>query len=244
MPEVPSTAYVETGEGGRVAYQVSGEGPVDLLVAGGAPVPLDLLWEEPALVRVRSRLSAFSRTLWVDQRGWGASDRDVDPLSWAAEDATDEQLTAVADAAGSARFAVLAFDIHGPLVIRYAARHPDRVKALILFGSFASCLQDDDCPWVVPIGFLDQLPQLVAEAWGTGFELDVIAPSRKGENRLREWLARGERLGASPAVAGRTIRASYLRDVRDCLGGLRVPTLVLHRRDDPVIPVEAGRYLA
>src|SRR5262249_45140261 len=93
MPEVPSTAYVETGEGGRVAYQVSGEGPVDLLVAGGAPVPLDLLWEEPVLVRVRSRLSAFSRTLWVDQRGWGASDRDVDPMSWGVEDATDEQLT-------------------------------------------------------------------------------------------------------------------------------------------------------
>jgi class 3 adenylate cyclase len=182
--------------------------------------------------------------VWVDQRGWGASDRDVDPLSWAGKDATNEQLTAVADAVGSEQFALLAFNILGPGVIRYAANHPDRVNALILFGSFACFVQDDDCPWGVPIDFVDQLPQLVAETWGTGFELDVIAPSRKSDDRLREWLARGERLGATPLVAGRAVRAAYLQDVRDCLSRLRVPTLVVHRRDDPVIPVEAGRYLA
>jgi class 3 adenylate cyclase len=244
MPEGLSTAYVETGDGGTVAYQVAGDGPIDLLVCGAAKVPLDLFWEVPDLLGVRRPLSRFSRAVWVEPRGWGVADRDLDAERAFDPDVNDQQLTALADAVGSQRFALLACDATGPQVIRYAVTHPDRVSALILFNSFASYVQDDECPWGAPPEFLGQLPQFMAEVWGTGASLDVIAPSRKDDDRLRDWLARGERLAMSPARAGHALRALVMQDARDVLGALRVPTLVMHRRDDAFIRVEAGRYLA
>jgi pimeloyl-ACP methyl ester carboxylesterase len=244
MSEGPSTGYVETGDGGTVAYQVCGDGPVDLLVCGAAKVPLDLFWDVPDLVRVRRRLSRFSRAVWVEPRGWGVADRDLDPERMFDPDVVDQELTALADAAGSRRFALLGCDATGPQVIRYAVTHPDRVSSVILFSSFASYVQDDECPWGAPLEFLDQLPQLGAEVWGRGTGLEVIAPSRKDDGRLRDWLARGERLAMSPARAGHALRALFMQDARDAVGALRVPTLVLHRRDDAFIRVEAGRYLA
>ena len=180
----------------------------------------------------------------MEPRGWGVADRDLDAERAFDPDVNDQQLTAVADAVGSQRFALLACDATGPQVIRYAVTHPDRVSALILFNSFASYVQDDECPWGAPPEFLGQLPQFMAEVWGTGASLDVIAPSRKDDDRLRDWLARGERLAMSPARAGHALRALVMQDARDALGALRVPTLVMHRRDDAFIRVEAGRYLA
>jgi class 3 adenylate cyclase len=113
-----------------------------------------------------------------------------------------------------------------------------------LFSTFASYVQDDDCPWGAPSDFIDQLPQFMAEVWGTGVTVDVIAPSRRHDDRLRNWFARGERLAMSPARAGHSLRGLVKQDVRDALGTVRVPTLVIHRRDDRYIRVEAGRYLA
>src|SRR5262249_33304844 len=117
--------------------------------------------------------------------------------------------------------------------------------ALVLFGTFASYVQDEECPWGLPIEFVErQLPNLVAETWGTGSDIEFVAPSRKDDDRLRQWLPRGERLGTTAAPASGGGRARFLQDVRDRLAAVRVPTLVLHRRDDAVISVEAGRYLA
>jgi class 3 adenylate cyclase len=242
--EDPSTAYVETGDGGTVAYQVFGDGGVDLLMLGGPKVPLDLFWEQPDLVRMRRRLSRFSRTVWVEPRGWGVADRDLDWTATPYGDVALHQLNAVADAVGSERFALHAGDMNGPGAIRYAATHPDRVSALSLFSTFASYVADDACPWGAPTDFLDQLPQFMAAVWGTGAALDVIAPSRRHDDRLRDWLARGERLAMTPTRAGPALRALVTQDVRDVLGTIRVRTLVVHRRDDRYIRVEAGRYLA
>ena len=244
MAYTPVTAYVKTGDGGSVAYQIDGEGSVDLVVVAAAAMPLDLAWEEPGLARVRTRLCTFSRNVWVEQRGWGSSDRDADPARGADEDLTDEQLTAVANAVGSERFALLAFSILGPWAIRYAARHPERVSALILIESFACYIRDDECPWGFPMELINQIPEWTERTWGTGSLLDAIAPSRGGDERLRDWFARGERLGASPSYAGKRLRARYLQDARDRLSAVRVPTLVIHRRDDAWIRVQAGRYLA
>ena len=244
VSEGPRTAYVETANGGSVAYQVVGDGPIDLFVRGGAPVPLDLFWEQPDLVRVRNRLGRFSRTVWLEPVGFGLSGRDVDPEPEAVADETHAQVTAVADALRTERFALMTFSLHGPLAIRYAANHPERVTALILVESFASYVQDSVCPWGIPRDFIDQLPELLRETWGTGAGLDVIAPSRKNDELLRAWVARGERLAENPARAGRALAALLLQDARDCLGTIRVPTLVIHRRDDAFIRVEAGRYMA
>jgi class 3 adenylate cyclase len=223
---------------------VSGAGPVDVLVCGAAKVPLDLFWELPELVRVRDRLSRFCRAVWVEPRGWGVSDREVDPVAAFDLHVGGHQLTAAADAVGAERFALLTGDVNGPWAIRYAVAQPERVSALILLSSFASYVQDDECPWGAPREFVDQLPEFMAEVWGTGAALDVIAPSRRHDERLRDWLARGERLAMSPARAGHSLRSLVMQDARGYLGALRVPTLVMHRRDDRYIRVEAGRYLA
>jgi class 3 adenylate cyclase len=115
---------------------------------------------------------------------------------------------------------------------------------LLLFGSFATYVQDDECPWGATREFLDQVRETTAAVWGTGDSLDFIAPSRKHDDRLREWLARGQRLAMSPARAGPALRAFLMQDVRNLLSEVRVPTLVMHRRDDAYIRVEASRYLA
>jgi class 3 adenylate cyclase/pimeloyl-ACP methyl ester carboxylesterase len=241
----PEQAYVTTSDGGSIAYQVSGAGPVEVLILPATGLPIDVLWEDTGLVRVRNRLDRFSRSIWLEQRGWGSSDRDVTPARSLDEEVTNEQLTAVADAVGSERFALVGFGTLGPWALRYAAAHPERVRALVLVDSFASYVQDEGCPWGFPIDFIEhEISGLAAETWGTGSQIDFSVPSRKDDDQLRELFARGERLGATPSYAGERVRVSFLQDARDCLSSIRVPTLVLHRREDAMISVEAGRYLA
>jgi class 3 adenylate cyclase/pimeloyl-ACP methyl ester carboxylesterase len=238
-------AYVTTSDGGSIAYRVSGAGPVDMLVLPATGVPVDVLWEEPGLVRARHRFDAFSRTIWFEQRGWGSSDRDVTPARSLEEVVTNDELTAVADAVGSERFALLAFATLGPWALRYAAAHPERVSALVLYDTFASYIQDEECPWGFPIDFIEhQIAGMAVETWGTGAQIEFSVPSRKDDQQLRDLFARGERLGATPSYAGERVKVSYLQDARDCLSSIRVPTLILHRRDDAFVSVEAGRHLA
>jgi class 3 adenylate cyclase/pimeloyl-ACP methyl ester carboxylesterase len=244
VADLAGQAYVTTSDGGSIAYQVSGAGPLEMLVLPATGIPVDVLWDEPGLVRARNRFDAFSRTIWFEQRGWGSSDREVTPARSLEEAVTNEQLTAVADAVGSERFALLAFATLGPWALRYAAAHPERVRALILYDTFASYVQDEECPWGFPIHLIEhQIAGMVAESWGTGAQIDFSVPSRKDDDQLRNLFARGERLGATPSYAGERVKASYLQDARDCLSSIRAPTLVLHRRDDVMISVEAGRYL-
>jgi class 3 adenylate cyclase/pimeloyl-ACP methyl ester carboxylesterase len=245
VADLPEQAYVTTSDGGSVAYQVSGAGPIDVLILPATGLPIDVLWEEPGLVRVRNRLDGFSRSIWLEQRGWGSSDRDVTPARSLDEEVTNEQLTAVAVAVGSERFALLAFATLGPWALRYAAAHPERVSALVLVDTFASYVQDEECPWGFPIEFIEhQIAGIAAEMWGTGSQIEFSVPSRKDDDQLRAFFARGERLGATPFYAGERVRVSYLQDARDCLSSIRAPTLVLHRRGDAMVSVEAGRYLA
>jgi class 3 adenylate cyclase len=229
-------------DGASVAYQTFGEGPLDLLVFQALTVPMDLLWEEPGPVRVRDRLSTFTRNIWMEFRGWGSSERDLSPQR--SLDEVVEQITAVVDAVGCDRVAVLACGGGGPGAIRYIAAHPERVSALVLFGTYACYVRDDECPWGLPAATLEWLVGRAREVWGTGAMVDLVAPSRTGDDRFREWLGRGERLASSPDYAAERIRARYEQDVRSLLADLRVPTLVIHRRDDRVYRVHAGRYLA
>lgn len=244
MADGPITQYASTSDGGNVAYQVFGDGPVDLLVLHAITVPTDLLWEDPGLTRTRDRLSAFSRCIWIEPRGWGSSDRDLPVLQSMDDFVESEQLTAVFDTVGCERVAILALSGHGPSAIRYAAAHPERVDALVLCGTYASYVRDEECPWGVPIEALEQLTRLAVERWGTGSSVELMAPSRAGDDRFREWAARGERLGHNPAYAAERIRGRMEQDVRALLPDLRLPTLIVHRRDDTFIRVEAGRYLA
>ena len=145
---------------------------------------------------------------------------------------------------GCQRVAILACGVGGPGAIRCVAAHPEQVSALVLFDTCASYARDEECPWGLPSAMLERLVAASSEVWGTGSMVNVMAPSRSGDDRFREWLGRGERLASSPDYAAERIRTSFEQDVRSLLPGVRVPTLVIHRRDDRVIRVEAGRYLA
>jgi class 3 adenylate cyclase len=244
VADVPQTRYAKTDDGASTAYQCVGEGDVDVLITHSVPVPLDLLWDEPALVRVRDRLSRFGRNIWMDFRGWGNSERDLDAAHALEDQLMDAQITAVLDAVRCDRVAMLACGAAGPGAIHYAAKHGDRVSSLILVNAFANYIRDDDCPWGLPKAMVDQFVDVWTESFGRGAMVELFAPSRAADEGFRSWVARGERVGSGPRNYAERTRAILQRDARDSLDLLALPTLIIHRRDDRAIRVEAGRYLA
>jgi class 3 adenylate cyclase len=242
VDERPVTRYARTPDGASIAYQVTGDGPLDLVFLQASTFPIDLLWDEPSFARVARRLRGVSRTVWCEARGMGASggnfqDRFV-------EEIVDADLTAVLDAVGSERVVLVGTSYGGPIVIRYAATHPERVTALVLIDSFAHYVREDDYPWGLPPDALDRYTASSRAMWGTGAGLEAFAPSRTGDEAFRAWWARNERLGAGIDQIAVSVRASFLQDVRALLPTLAVPTLVLHREGNRYIRVGAGRYLA
>jgi class 3 adenylate cyclase/pimeloyl-ACP methyl ester carboxylesterase len=221
-----------------------GDGDVDVLITHTVPVPLDLLWEEPTLVRVRDRLSRFSRNIWMDFRGFGNSERDLDAPDSMADEVMDGQINAVLNAVGSGRVAIVACGAAGPGAIRYAAAHCERVRALILVNAFASYVRDDDCPWGLPPAVVQQFVDSSSQLFGSGATADLFAPSRAADERFRAWVGRAERVGTSPGNYAERVRAILGGDARDVLNMVTAPTLIIHRRDDRAIRVEAGRYLS
>ena len=225
MADLPERAYVTTSDGGSVAYQVSGAGPVDVLILQATGVPLDVLWEAPGLIRVRDRFDAFSRSVWLEPRGWGSSDRDVTPARSLEEEVTNEQLTAVADAVGSERFALLGFAPLGPWALRYGA-HPERVSALVLNDTLRATSRRG-----MSLGISDRLIEhqiagFVAEMWGPDRRSTSVRAERMTTSCATS--LRGE-ISGDPAYAGNGSGSHSCR-MRDCLSSIRVPTLVLHRR--------------
>jgi class 3 adenylate cyclase len=241
MTDTPATQYARLTDGERVAFQVVGSGSLDVVVLHGATIPIDLLWDDPGLVRFRDRLSLFSRNIWLEFVGWGASERDLSPYRVSNQ---VEQIEAVLDAAGCSRVALLGLGPGGLSAIRYAAARPERVTAMALFEAYASYIRDHECRWGIPRRLLELLTDGVRDTWGTGATVQVTAPSKAGDDRFREWFGRCERLASSPDYAVERIRARLSDDVRPLLPLVHAPTLVLHRCDDQFVRVDAGRYLA
>jgi class 3 adenylate cyclase/pimeloyl-ACP methyl ester carboxylesterase len=242
VDESPVTRYATAPDGVSIAYQITGDGPLDLVFLQASTFPIDLLWDEPSFVRVARRLRGFSRTVWCEARGMGASggnfeDRFVDEI-------VNGDLTAVLDAVGRGQVVLVATSYGGPVVIRYAASHPERVAALVLIDSFAHYVREDDYPCGLPSDALDRYFDSPQESWGTGVGLDIFAPTRTGDDAFRAWWARNERLGIGVDQVVGSVRASLRQDVRALLSTLVVPTLVVHRRGNRYIQVAAGRYLA
>jgi class 3 adenylate cyclase/pimeloyl-ACP methyl ester carboxylesterase len=224
-----------------LAYQVSGEGPLNLAFWRDE-MPLDLMWDDPLFVRLSKRLGTFSRTVWGDSRGSGASEGERVPATGEMRDA---DLLAVLDAAvGSEPAAFVAWGATGVAAIEFSVTHPERVSALVLVNSYAHYVQEDDYPWGIPRASLDRLVATIQEARDTGAILELLAPSRVTDERFRAWWARAQRLAVSAESYGETARAVVEWDVRPLLASVSVPTLVLHRRDNRYIRLGAGRYLA
>ena len=226
----PETRYAKSGEL-RIAYQVVGGGPLDLVFAPGFVSNIDLDWEMPERAYFFGRLSAFSRLIRFDKRGTGLSDRDVGIASL--EERMDD-VRAVMDAAGSERAALCGVSEGGAMSILFAATYPQRTRALVLYGSYARpshLLSDED--FNKEIDRIDRL-------WGTGEYLTSRYMPRAVPNEI----ARIERQCASPSAVMAIRRMNREIDARHVLPAIRVPTLIMHRIGDSAISVELGRYLA
>jgi pimeloyl-ACP methyl ester carboxylesterase len=229
------TRYVTSGEV-FVAYQISGQSAPDLLFAPGFVSHLEQAWENPDGARFLHSLGAFSRLIRFDKRGTGLSDRSVGIPHL---DERIDDIRAVLDAAGSKRAFLFGISEGGPMSILFAATYPDRVAGLILFGTYACAVGAS-----VPQDDLAAAERAVRESWGTGKSLPGFAPSIAGDPAAVQYFAKSERLSASPSDVINLLRMNREIDVRHILPAIRVPTLVVHRRDDVRVRSLAGRELA
>lgn len=236
----PETRYARAGDV-HIAYQVVGDGPIDLVYVPPQLQQVEHLWAEPRIAAFFERLARFSRLILLDRRGTGLSD----PISstTALEDQM-EDVTAVLDAVGSQRAALFAQSDGAAMAMLYAATHPDRTGALILYAGMARVTGAPGYEWPgTPADREARIAQIFAH-WGEGARLDAVGPSVADDVALRRWFARLERLSASPGALKLLFDIAGETDVRDVLPSIAVPTLVLHRRDDTVIDVRHSRYLA
>jgi class 3 adenylate cyclase len=233
MLAAPPTRYARSGEA-RIAFQVLGEGPPDVVVVGGPASHLDLQWEDPETARARGRYGSFARAILFDRRGTGLSD-PVDRLP--SLDLQMDDLDAVLDAVGVERVALIGA-VEAGLCAMYAATHPERVSALVLInvaGSGEVTLNDERRA---------QMLDLIENHWGEGRFTQLFAPERARDERFAAWWARFERACVSPLMARRLVDLNAHADVTGVLPTIRVPTLVLIRRDNPLVPVAAARAAA
>jgi len=231
----PVTRYARSGDV-HVAYQVHGDGPTDLVFVPGFVSNLDQQWDDPGAARLFARLGAFARVIRFDKRGTGLSDRlaDIATLEQRMDD-----VRAVMDAAGCGSATIFGISEGGGMSVLFAAAHPARSRALVLYGAYASYARH------VLSGerFARYLADIEA-GWGTGISLRWLAPAQAADPQLRAAWARLEQHGASPRAALQVVRMNAEIDVTEVLPAIRVPTLVLHRRDDARVPLAGGRFLA
>jgi pimeloyl-ACP methyl ester carboxylesterase len=237
---VTDIRYARSGDH-HIAYSVTGEGPLDLIVVPAWASNIELYPEDPRAARLNERLASFSRLITFDKRGTGLSDRLGG--SPTLEERMDD-VGAVMDAVASERAALLGYWEGGPMSALFAATHPERVAALVLYGMMASYSWSPDHPWAPTAEANEAAIGTVEATWGRGVAVDRLAPSLSGDDAFRRWWARLERNSLSPGNAARMFRLNTAIDVRAILGSIQAPTLVLHRRDDAMVPIDAGRYVA
>lgn len=232
---LPTTRYAKSGNV-HVAYQVFGKGDIDLVYFPGFVSNIETYWEEPHFARWLHKLSSFARVITFDKRGTGLSDR-VEILPTVDERMDD--VRAVMDAAGSERAAVFGLSEGGSLATLFAAHYPERCRALVLWGAFAKFSS-----WFPTSEKLEKFFDYVEKDWGTGGNIGAWAPGKKDDPAFREWFAKRERTSASPSAVVALMRMNMMIDISGILPYVHVPTLVVHRTNDPVVNVEGGRQLA
>jgi len=230
--------YARSGDV-SIAYQVVGDGPHELLMIPGWVSHLALDWEDAAWARWCERIGSFARLVRFDKRGTGLSDR---PPGTPTPDERMADARAVMDAAGLSSAHVLGWSEGGPLAVLLAAEHPEATRSLILYATQATFRRRDDYPFGASEAEAEHWYEELSQTWGTVEHVLRTQPGSDAAYARRR--AVYLQSGASPAAAVALARSNGLIDVRDILGSLRVPTLVLNRVSDPVAPAPTGRYLA
>jgi class 3 adenylate cyclase/pimeloyl-ACP methyl ester carboxylesterase len=238
----PQTRYAWLGQD-RIAYQVMGQGPPDLVATPGSFTHVDIMWEDPAAAVFYRRLASFSRLIRFDRLGTGAS--DPAPLErlppW---ESYAEELAVVLDEVGSDSAAILVGVDAGPMAMYYAATKPQRTSALMLFTTSAKFIAAGDYSIGIPREVAEALVGQVDQLWGTEAIAQLMIPSRAGDQRFCRWFAKLTRGAAGPRAAQAFLRAMFEIDARPILPLVQAPTLVLHRTEAPLVPIEHGRFLA
>jgi class 3 adenylate cyclase len=229
------TRYAKSGDI-HVAYQEFGTGAVDLIFCPGFISHIENYWDHPNFARWLNRLGSFARVVMFDKRGTGLSDRTG---RLPGMDERIDDVRAVMDAVGLDRAAVMGISEGGSLAALFAATHPKRCQALVLYGSFARFTS-----WFPTEADLNRLFGYIETRWGSGESLPMFAPSAAGDHAFQEWWGKFERLGASPGATIDLMRMNSQIEITGILPAIHVPALVIHRTDDVTVNIEGGRTLA
>jgi pimeloyl-ACP methyl ester carboxylesterase/class 3 adenylate cyclase len=240
MAQTPRTRYALSGDA-HIAYQVFGEGDLDLVFVPGFVSNVEHYWEMPRVPDVLERLGSFARVVMFDKRGTGLSDPVAGPPPL--EQRMDD-MQAVMDAAGVERAALFGVSEGGPASVLFAATYPDRTSALVLYGSTPRFRTDSDISWGASDEQIEAVLADTSARWGDGALLQAFAPASADDPGMLEVWGKFQRASASPAMARAVVAALFEIDVRDILPTIGVPTLVVHRTGDLVAPVEGARLMA
>jgi class 3 adenylate cyclase/dienelactone hydrolase len=240
MLRVEAQTRYARSDGVNIAYQVTGSGPLDLVLVSGFVSHLEIDWAEPRSAHFLERLSSFARLINFDKRGTGLSDR---PGGLPDLETRMDDVRAVLDAVGAQQAAIFGYSEGGPMAALFAATYPERVRALVLYGSYAKRQDpDDDYPWAPTREERAAYAAAVERRWGDEGDLATYAP--EADEALSRWWSVRARAAASPGAARDLVLMNSSIDVRSVLPAIHVPTLVLHRRGDTDSRVDEGRYLA
>jgi pimeloyl-ACP methyl ester carboxylesterase/class 3 adenylate cyclase len=238
----PETRYAKTGDI-HIAYQVFGDGPVDMVLAAEFWHSIEVQWDQPDLAAFLERMGSFARLISFDQRGSGVSD-PVSLRELTSLDLWMDDINVVMDEVQAESAVLYGIGGGGTMSMLFAATHPQRVSGLVLVNSFARLSRAPDYPWGRGPDLEDEALDVMRTGWGRGVFLDLVAPSRVGDEDFRRWWARYQRIGASPGTILSMRKMLAQIDVRDVLPSIRAPTLVLHRAETTWNRIEHGRYLA
>ena len=236
------TRYAKSGDV-NIAYQVVGEGKLDLVFVHGWISNVELAWEEPNLARFLTRLSSFARLILFDKRGTGLSDR-VSLAELPTLEQRMDDVRAVMDSAGSDRAALFGVSEGGPMCVLFAATYPERTVALVTCGTYAKRIWSPDYPWAPTPEERQRFYDAIEHEWGLELGLDTLAPSMQDDPAIRRWLESYVRRSASPGAALALAKMNTQIDVRHVLPAVKVPALIMHRTGDRDSNVEEGRYIA
>ena len=240
MSAIPETKYAKSGDI-HVAYQVLGDGPIDLIYIPGWVSHLDLIWEQPLFASFLRRLATFSRVIVFDKRGTGLSDRvaELPTLEQRMDD-----VRAVMDAEGSKSATLFGTSEGGIMSMLFSVTYPQRTDSLVLYGTYARAYRAPDYPYGDSPETLAASLAYYENMWGQGLSAVVLAPSIASEPHQRQWFGRLERQGASPGAVAALQRMEAEHDVRHLLGSIHARTLIIHRTYDIAVSVQAARHLA
>jgi class 3 adenylate cyclase len=231
--------YARSGDV-NIAYEITGDGPFDLVLVHGFFSHLEIDWELPALAHFHDRLGSFARLIRFDKRGTGLSDRGVGLPDF---ETRMDDVRAVMDAAGSTSAALCGYSEGGPMSVLFAATYPERVRALVLYGTYAKRRDpDDDYPWAPSWDERLREADELERTWGENADLSAMWPNADAAEAA--WFHRRGRGSLSPAGARDFILMNSQADVRDVLPSVQCPTLVVHRTGDLDASIEEGRYIA